>query len=124
MKNLKSFLVVLLALVFLSYQSSSQSYSEKTDMELIQMLEKELNKQEILVNQQKEHLQNLNEQLNQQLELNKILNQQMNDLQNQLNLADESYKNSKKDTLKDKIIISSGCLLGGFIAGSIIVNLH
>lgn len=124
MKNLKSFLMVLSMLVFLSYQSSSQSYSEKTDMELIQILEQELNEQETLVNQQREHLQNLNEQLNQQLELNKTLNQQMNNLQSQLNLANESFKNSKKDTLKDKIIIGSGCLLGGFITGSIIANLH
>ena len=90
-------------------------------MELIQMLEQELNKQEQLANQQKEQLKNLQEQLNQQLELNKTLNEQLNNLQIQLTLANESWQNSKKDNLKNKFIMGSTSFLGGFFAGSMII---
>ena len=110
MEKSKSFLAVLLVLVLLSGQLSAQSFSEKTDEQLIQMLEQELNKQEQLVNQQAKHLQTLQEQ--------------MNNLQNQLEQADKSLMNSKKGTLKDKIIIGSMCLLSGFAIGSTIVYIN
>ena len=124
MEKSKSFLAVLLVLVLLSGQLSAQSFSEKTDEQLIQMLEQELNKQEQLVNQQAKHLQNLQEQLKRQSELNKTLQEQMNNLQNQLEQADKSLMNSKKGTLKDKIIIGSMCLLSGFAIGSTIVYIN
>ena len=121
MRKLKCFLLALVVLLLSSVQLYAQSYSELTDEQLIQMLEQELNKQEKLVNQQKEQLANLQNQLNQQLELNKTLNEQLNNLQNQLALADESWKNSKKENLKNKIIIGSTSFLGGFCIGSMII---
>lgn len=124
MKKSKSFLAVLLVLVLLSGQLSAQSFSEKTDEQLIQMLEQELNNQEKLVNQQKEQLTNLQNQLNQQLELNKTLNEQLNNLKNQLALADESWKNSKKENLKSKIIIGSTCFVGGTLMAVMMIRFN
>ncbi len=120
MKKLKIFLLVLVVLLLSSVQLFSQSYAGKTDKELIQMLEQELNLQEELANQQAEHLQNLQEQLNKQSKLNKTLQEQLNNLQNQLQEVNKSYKKSKKDILKNKIIIGSVCLLSGFVIGSIV----
>ena len=124
MRKLKCFLLVLVVLLLSSVQLYAQSYSELTDEQLIQMLERELNNQEKLVNQQKERSTNLQNQLNQQLELNKTLNEQLNNLKNQLALADESWKNSKKENLKNKIIIGTSCFVGGTLMAVMMIRFN
>lgn len=102
MKKLGTFLLVFL----LVWPVWSQSYSEKTDMELILMLEENSIKLE-------NYAKDLENQVNEKDEQLKELNQQ-------LKKTEESYKNSKNEQTIEKIKIGTVSFSIGFFVATVI----